>query len=142
MAKFGVGGEVIIDSQAVNAGIIYVKDIQHSSGKLLSYMEIVDKHGSIIPWLTYNAITAALSKVQTKKEENEFTNQKIYEKMLTQSKKVAIIYKMIMEQQENGLEHALVKMNKRFHVTMIELEKAFKAINVITSITKYRDFQY
>ena len=140
-----VNDKVTFNKIAINAGMIRIKDIVHMEEeyRFLTFEEVVTKFGHCTTWLGYNSIISAIPsywRFLMRTHDLIDTHIKLYD---ARSKKhfSKIVYKTIMYS-EVGICASVKKWNRFWPVNFNTHKKAFRDLYGVTSIIKYRNFQY
>ena len=112
---------------------------------IMKYEEFVRTYDTCISWLEYSSLTSAIpSNWKTKLIKEEQPNDTNYVKIMRHEKWLRLAYSKFIE---DGSERILNKTTQKINTYEINVNeeqvvKAFRNINKITDIIKYRDFQY
>ncbi len=139
-----VGGKLHMLKRAIKAGIIYVKDILHNNGTLLSLEEIHDRYGNCINQMQYNSLMSSIPKNWKQLLRNNDSKEK-KNKIDAISKMPSIckyIYLDLINAKSTTPENAQEKWNMSLGINVTDWENIYSNIYMSTICTKFRDFQF
>ena len=145
--------EVRIDKRPVllnnlaKAGLVYLEQLYNITESRFKTVEEITNEYAHISWLMYSSLLTAIptewKDCMRSNTTSVATNELMYDKLKEMKKPTAFVYNVLIEENSQILK-LHVKINKLMSVscTIVEYQKAFRAIHQVTNITKYRDFQY
>ena len=140
-----IGNKCVRNPEVCKAGMLYVKDIMTERNVLKSYEELEDNWKTNITWYQYLQICKAIPKrwltLKNNYEKDEYVH--MYDFISAKEKKIKTLYIYLIENQSTkDLNDYFRSMRNKIDLNYEEYIKAFRDINKITHIVKYKDFQY
>ena len=137
-SKIKINGEVIYLDKAANKGINFLTDIV-KEGKIIPFPNLMKKFPQAMNWLEYESLKSAIPK---KLLQSEKTSSSLWETILKNQNKSKCLYNILLKAQIIPINKKYVQIKTKVNVTEHKFQKAFKDIQKISNITKFRDFQY
>ena len=123
-----------------NQGVIRLKDMQHETGRMLTFQEFSRKYNILTNFLEYQGVVAAIPKTwRNKMQQIENSDITLLQTIKLASKPTSKIYQQI-NTNKLGLEHVWSK--QKVVLTFDELLNAVKEVNALTIAVKLRSFQF
>lgn len=139
-----IDNRVVMNCQAWNANLVFVKQFFDEQGNVVSYANILNSDGNVITWFQYSQLIAAI--VDRKRTlahgvdlHGTLTN---FQKLENSCKISHIVYTKLIDV-PSRLNDKRIKWEQRLNID-IDYEqflKNFNNVSEVTIATKYRDFQ-
>ena len=143
-----IAGKVCFKKALYEKGIIYVKDLC-PNGAFYTYQQFVQIFGTGVSLMEYNSVIAAIPATWKKTIKNSrdlinLDNCTVLDKYSSKTKWANFAYHELLNGDITLFKRLASVWTKKINsrVDVDEINQAFENINGITSITKYRAFQY
>ena len=140
-----IGGQVCFSQELYDKGIIQVKDLS-INGRILGHKDLCLFYEIEYPVLKYNQLVDAIPIAWRKTLNNNSSETGEWVSNLCEisekPKWSKIIYNKLIQSDEGINRVCDVWKKRNLYSEVEETQNAFCRINKLTSVTKYRDFQY
>ena len=135
------GNKYWVHKRAIRAGLLRVSDLLCDSGEAFATWEEINiKFQNALTWFEFRRLKSIVEKKWCLKQENEIPS--LYEVIKLQTSKAKYCYSVLAAKRCKIYTKSLEKFQKHVNIDEEEYLKAFRNIQVVTNITKLRDFQY
>ena len=139
-----IGGELYVLYNAIQAGILFIKDVIHGNGDFLTLEEIHAKYGVCINQMQYNSIISCIPNKWKQTLRNNDTKEtkckiEIISKMPFVCKH---IYIQLVNAKATTNEIAQDKWNQSLNTNITDWEDIYRNVFLSTICMKFRDFQF